>query len=56
MYRNVIVGVDGQPAGRDAIALARRLAGPEARLTLAHVQSPERLAADVYRLTVLGGY
>ena len=37
MFDNVLVGVDGRQGGRDAIALARQLAAPEARLTLAHV-------------------
>ena len=29
MFKNVIVGVDGTPNGRDAVALARRLADPD---------------------------
>ena len=37
MFDNVIVGVDGYQGGRDAIALARQLAAPGAKLTLAHV-------------------
>src|SRR5271157_4403798 len=36
MFKNALVGVDGRPSGRDAIALASRLS--EGRLTLAHVQ------------------
>jgi len=39
MFENVIVGVDGRPNGRDAIALASRLAGSDGRLTLAHVHA-----------------
>jgi nucleotide-binding universal stress UspA family protein len=39
MFRNVLVGVDGRPAGRDAIALGSRLVDPEGRLTLVHVHS-----------------
>jgi nucleotide-binding universal stress UspA family protein len=39
MFRNVLVGVDGRPFGRDAVALARRLGEPDARLTLAFVQA-----------------
>jgi nucleotide-binding universal stress UspA family protein len=35
MFKNVLVGVDGKPNGRDA--LASRLADPAGRLTLAHV-------------------
>ena len=37
MFTNVLVGVDGRQGGRDAIALARQLAAPEATFTLAHV-------------------
>ena len=39
MFANVLVGVDGSSSGRDAVALARRLAGGEGCLTLAHVRS-----------------
>jgi nucleotide-binding universal stress UspA family protein len=39
MFKNVLVGVDGRPNGRDAIALASQLADPDGRLTLAHVHS-----------------
>jgi nucleotide-binding universal stress UspA family protein len=38
MFDNVIVGVDDAEAGRDALALARQLASPDAQLTLAYVQ------------------
>jgi nucleotide-binding universal stress UspA family protein len=41
MFENVLIGVDGSSNGRDAIALAKRLAGPAGRLTLAHVRSGE---------------
>ena len=44
MFYNVLVGVDGLQGGRDAIALARQLAGPGARITLAHVEPPEKTA------------
>jgi len=37
MFENVLVGVDGGQNGRDAIALALRLKGPDGELTLAHV-------------------
>jgi nucleotide-binding universal stress UspA family protein len=37
MFKNVLVGVDGGPNGRDAIALASRLTDPDGKLTLAHV-------------------
>ena len=35
MFKNVLVGVDGRPGGRDAIALARLLSDPAGKLTLA---------------------
>ena len=37
MFKNVIVGVDGRPGGRDAIALASQLTDPDATITLVHV-------------------
>jgi nucleotide-binding universal stress UspA family protein len=46
MFENVLVGVDGRPYGRDAIALAERLRGREGKLTLACVHSGEA-AEDV---------
>ncbi len=39
MFKNVLVGVDGTPHGRDAIALASRLTDPLGRLTLANVRN-----------------
>ena len=41
MFNNVLVGVDGRPGGRDAIALARRLAAPGATITLAHIYASD---------------
>ncbi len=41
MFKDVLVGVDGRPNGRDALALASRLVDPDGRLTLAHVHSGE---------------
>jgi nucleotide-binding universal stress UspA family protein len=41
MFENVIVGVEGRPTGRDAIALASRLVSPEGKLTLANVHPGE---------------
>jgi nucleotide-binding universal stress UspA family protein len=38
MFKNVLVGVDGRPNGRDAIALASHLTAPDGKLTLAHVR------------------
>lgn len=39
MFNNVLVGVDGRPGGRDAIALASRLVDSNGKLTLAHVHN-----------------
>jgi nucleotide-binding universal stress UspA family protein len=41
MFKNVLVGVDGRPTGRDAIALASQLLDPDGKLTLAYVRSGE---------------
>jgi nucleotide-binding universal stress UspA family protein len=41
MFKNVLVGVDGTANGRDAIALASRLADPAAKPTLVHVHAGE---------------
>jgi nucleotide-binding universal stress UspA family protein len=39
MFERVLVGVDGRPNGRDAIALATRLTEPEGKLALVHVHA-----------------
>jgi nucleotide-binding universal stress UspA family protein len=39
MFKNVLVGVDGRPSGRDAIALASRLMEPDGKLILANVHA-----------------
>jgi nucleotide-binding universal stress UspA family protein len=41
MFSNVLVGIDGGPNGRDAVALARQLQETDAKLTLAHVYGGE---------------
>lgn len=41
MFENVLVGVDGSPGGRDAVALAARLVVPHGHMTLAHVREGE---------------
>lgn len=41
MYRNVIVGVNGDDNGRDAVALARKLLDAEGQLTLAYIRPGE---------------
>lgn len=37
MFKNVLVGVDGRPGGRDAVLLATRLLADDGHLTLVHV-------------------
>ena len=39
MFKNILIGVDGSEHGRDAVALATRLAAADASLTLGHVHS-----------------
>lgn len=39
MFKNVLVGVDGRPNGRDAVALAAQLTDPDGSVTFAHVHS-----------------
>ncbi len=41
MFEKAIVGVDGRPSGRDAIALASRLVSPQGGLMLANVHAGE---------------
>ncbi len=53
MFRNVVVGIDEETRGRDAIALARRLAAPDAQLTFAHVH-PATTAAELAAAAVAG--
>ena len=50
MFRHVIVGVDGGPPGRDAIAVAKLLVAPDSRVVLAHVYelTPQRGASGAY--------
>ncbi len=52
MFKNVLVGVDGTPNGRDAIALAGRLADPDGKLTLTFVLGSDTLkdCADAQEL------
>jgi len=37
LFGEIVVGVDGRQGGRDALALAARLASPDASITLVHV-------------------
>ncbi|HSZ05874.1 MAG TPA: universal stress protein [Solirubrobacteraceae bacterium] len=55
MFKNVLVGVDGRPNGRDAIALAARLTDPAGSLTLAHVHSGELRPSHALAPSVLRG-
>src|SRR5579863_4810951 len=50
MFREVIVGMDGGPAGRDAAVVARLLAAADAHLSLAYVHelTPVRGASGAY--------
>jgi nucleotide-binding universal stress UspA family protein len=50
MFRHVIVGVDGGPSGRDAVALAKLLVAQDGELGLAHVYqlTPYRGASGAY--------
>lgn len=41
MFKNALVGVDGKPNGRDAVALASQLTDPDGKLTLAHIHTGE---------------
>ncbi|MDQ6807397.1 MAG: hypothetical protein M3065_21150 [Actinomycetota bacterium] len=38
MYANVVIGINGLPGGRDAIALAKALVPRDSRMTLVHVR------------------
>lgn len=53
MFRNVLVGVDGRSGGRDAIALAKQLAAPDAVITLAHIYGEDLLIGRGGSLTVI---
>jgi hypothetical protein len=37
VFDDILIAVDGRQGGHDAIALAKQLAGEQARLALAHV-------------------
>jgi nucleotide-binding universal stress UspA family protein len=37
MFKNIVIGVDGRTGGDDAVALARALVAPHARVTLANI-------------------
>ena len=52
MFSNVLVGIDGRQGGRDAIALARQLAAPNAGITLAHVYGGRTMGGRASALAV----
>jgi nucleotide-binding universal stress UspA family protein len=52
VFKNVLVGVDGRPGGRDAIALAKQLAHPGARITLVHLDGVHLLLGGVAALVL----
>ncbi len=54
VFKNVLVGVDGTSAGRDAIALAEVLRDPNGRLTLAHVALDRTATDQNFRSTPVG--
>ena len=45
MFTRILIGVDGGPGGRDALALARLLAAPSAQTTAVHVAHEARKGA-----------
>lgn len=47
MFNKVLVGIDDQTRGRDAVALARRLASADAKITFAHIYPPVVSATNV---------
>jgi len=53
MFRRVLVGVDGRPGGRDAIALAKQLAAPDAVITLGHIYGPDLVIGGASSLSVI---
>ena len=55
MFRRVLVGVDGCHGGRDAIALGRELAAPDAVITLAHIYGPDLAIGGAGSLAVTAG-
>jgi nucleotide-binding universal stress UspA family protein len=55
MFRKVLVGVDGRHSGRDAIALATRLATRDAVITLAHIYGPDLAIGGASSLAVFAG-
>jgi nucleotide-binding universal stress UspA family protein len=48
VFGKVLVGVDGRPSGRDAIALARRLVDRDGELTLVHIHGSELMPSSSF--------
>ena len=55
MFKKIVVGIDAETHGRDAIALARRLAAPDAEYVFAHVH-PAMTAAAMTAAAVSAGH
>jgi nucleotide-binding universal stress UspA family protein len=55
MFSNVLVGVDGRPGGRDAIALAKQLAEPGGQIALVHLYGGDLLFRSGAALVLAGG-
>jgi nucleotide-binding universal stress UspA family protein len=56
MFSSVLIGVDGQSGGRDAIALANQLADPSGRVLAAHVHpGGERVPRSPYDAEFVAG-
>lgn len=47
MFTRILIGVDGRSSGRDALALARRLAAPSAQLVAIHVDRDAREGSPI---------
>ncbi len=47
MFTRILIGVDGRSGGRDALALARRLAAPSAHLVAIHVDRDAREGSPI---------
>ena len=52
MFSRVLVGIDGRQGGRDAIALGKLLAAPNAAITLVHVYGGRTMAGRAAALAL----
>src|SRR5215831_3064823 len=46
-FKNILCAIDFSPAARQALAVAKELAGPTGKIALAHVLDRDRIAKDV---------